>query len=169
MKTLAYLFLLLAISPVKAEIFKCTAANGKVFYQDEQCPKTTREKELVIEDVDPAKIDAAQKKLAEELKEFAAYKHEQARQALREREVIALERNAKANEDIAKASWYQAEIYTTKNRNYDGYFYMPWLNWYYFKDRYKQIPGRPNKKPDTVKPTPAGSPTVPVELYRRNK
>lgn len=166
MKFLPWLMMLVLPSPVEAQVFKCIAANGKTFYQDEPCPKATREKQLAIEKTDPAKINAAQKKLAQELKDLASTKDVQARRALKEREVEAIERNAKATEAMAKATWLQTETETSQNRYREDYFYAPWINWYLYRSGHPhhKPKHRPKQKPPKSD-SPQAAPLSPI--YKR--
>ncbi len=67
MRCLYTIFLVMVAVPVQAEVFKCTAASGKVYYQSEQCAEDKQQQQVKIIKTDPEKINAAQEESAKRI------------------------------------------------------------------------------------------------------
>ncbi|MDD2725538.1 MAG: hypothetical protein PHH59_16145 [Methylovulum sp.] len=116
------------ITPTYAEVFKCVI-DDKTVYQPEPCPAAAvKQAEIVIEKPDPAKTAEAQAKLKAWENDFSQREVAE-RQAQKERqteldrqaEIDALNRSAKAQEELAEEAKHPHII----NRPYivNPYFY----------------------------------------------
>ena len=123
MKHVTSLLLILAVSAVNAEVFKCTDAEGKTSYQNAACPDSSQTNQIAIEKFDPEIIQSAQKKLAEELKQQAEYEHFETMRNNEQRALDALERDAQANENLAEAALIEAENNAQEDSYFDDYYY----------------------------------------------
>ncbi|MGR9099084.1 MAG: DUF4124 domain-containing protein [Gammaproteobacteria bacterium] len=125
MKLTAIFILFLTAAAANAQVYKCTAATGKTFYQDKPCPEAAKSEEIPIEAYDPDKFEAARRRLAEDLLNQAEYENLEAQREFREREIRAMERNARANEEMAEAARDTQEAYDNSYPYYDNLYYLP--------------------------------------------
>lgn len=132
MKTIIAISLLAFGLSAHAEVFKCVL-NDKTVYQPTPCPDTAVKKaEIVIEKPDPAKAVEAEAKLKAWREDFARREAED-RKAQNERqaqldkqaEIDALNRSARAQEEMAEAAKQQR----TNNHPYGGYPYPNYNGW----------------------------------------
>jgi len=128
MKHLIAIFLIFFITPTHAEVFKCVIDN-KTIYQPKPCPADAiKQAEIEIEKPDPAKTAEAEANLQAWKNDFSLRESAE-RQAYREQqdylnrqaEIDALNRSAKAQEELAEEAKYPHVI----NRPYlvNPYFY----------------------------------------------
>lgn len=131
MKKILMVIILFNSFPVGAEIFKCTSAEGAVYFQDNPCEKGLRQSAVEIKPVDQEKIIQAKEKQAQELKQWRAEQKEQAAAELKEREVLALEQDVRAKRELAEATLQQTQAIENNSdamqNNYTGYwpYYYP--------------------------------------------
>lgn len=135
-------FLITLMSTAQAEVFKCVL-KGKTVYQSEPCPRTAvKQVEIHIEKTDPAKIAEEEAKLKawkedfarQEAAELEAKKQRQA-ELDKQAEIDALNRSARAQEEMARAATQQPAIvnppyligpYYSPHHHYPGgYGYRP--------------------------------------------
>lgn len=127
MKSLLQIALFIYAQSLPAQVYKCTSSSGKVFYQDTACAIENKSETININRFDPKKIESAQKKLRNYLDKREEQQNKITENRLKERQINALERNAKATEDLAQANWYQGNLLQQRYNYYrpDGYFYLP--------------------------------------------
>lgn len=133
MKTIIAISLLAFGFSGHAEVFKCVV-NDKTVYQPTPCPAAAvKQAEIVIEKPDPAKEAEAEAKLKAWQEDFARRESED-RKAQKERqaeldrqaEIDALNRSARAQEELAEAAQQQQTI---NNHPYGGYPYPHYNGW----------------------------------------
>lgn len=74
MKYLPAISLFIYAVSAHAQVYKCTNASGKIYYQAEQCPSGKQQEQLKIIKTDKQKIAEAQ---AESAKRIAAWKEQE--------------------------------------------------------------------------------------------
>lgn len=149
---------IIGLSPqiLRAEVFKCQIGD-KILYQSAPCPsQTSSQQVLAIEKTPADKMDEARQRLetwqadyqAREATKLAATRERQ-QQLLRQQEVEALQRSAKAQEDMAKAAQnpadYQPPVYIPYGPGHRRY-----------RPPYQRPPVKP--EPNHAPPSPSGHP-----------
>ena len=132
MKLIMMIALVLMINTVQAEIFKCVGANGKTVYQDKECTTSSKQSEVTVQEFDPEKTLEAQEKLNRELQEREKLEATRAEQEMKERKIMAIEAQARSNEDLANAARVNAiaterntEAVRSGNQGSNVYYYNP--------------------------------------------
>jgi len=88
----------------QAEIFKCKQINGRYTFQDKPCANIKRQSKVTVQFVDPDKVIEAQKKLSEELQQRRKLKATQVERVQKEREIIAIEDQARSNNQLVETA-----------------------------------------------------------------
>jgi transcription elongation factor len=101
---MVFSFLVLMENTEQAQIFKCVGNKGNIVYQDKACSITKRQSEVEFDQLNPDIILKAQKELSDELNRRKERKALRAQQELREREILAIEEQARSNEELSRAA-----------------------------------------------------------------
>lgn len=131
MKLFTIITFMLTVGTVQAQIFKCETNNGKIICQQTECTNSKKQEEIIVEEFDQDKILQAQEKLNTELQQHYQMEAVRAEQALKEREIMAIEDQARSNEDLSNAARdnaYAIERNTDAIRSRgqgDSYYYNP--------------------------------------------
>lgn len=112
MNLMTFIVLATITSSVHGEVFKCFLPEGKTVYQSTPCPDTAVKQSVIeIKKPDPAKIAEAEERLkaweADMAKKEAAkaqVRKEQQEERDRQAAINALNRSAKAQEELANAA-----------------------------------------------------------------
>ena len=114
--------LMLVENNALAQVFKCEGSKGNIVYQDKACTNAKKQSKVVLDRFDPEIVLKAQKKLNIDLKQRKELKAVRAQQALKEREILAIEKQARSNE---KPNRYTIENNTdaVRFRKYPGSIY----------------------------------------------
>ena len=157
MKLFIIIAFMLTISTVQAQVFKCETNNGKIVYQQTECTNSKKQEEIIIEEFDQDKILKAQEKLNTELQQHYQMEAARAEHDLKEREIMAIEDQARSNEDLSDAA--RDNAYAIE-RNTDAIRSRGQGDYYYNPRRYRPVhrPGhfpkydKPHVKPHLPKP-----------------
>jgi hypothetical protein len=127
------LLVMLSLSPVQAEVFKCKLASGKIVYQSAPCPSETKNHDVIeIKKMTPRQIEAAENKLkawqaqqaVEEAARVKAQKELQ-EEIDRQETINAINRNAIAQQQQAIAAQRQAEALERQHFRYNSIYAQP--------------------------------------------
>ena len=132
MRLVMMIALVLIVNTAQAQIFKCDTGKGKVIYQDKECTNSSKQSEVTVQEFDPEKTLAAQEKLNRELQQRAKLEAAREERALKERKIMAIEAQARSNEDLANAARENAiaieentEAVRYGNQRSNVYYYNP--------------------------------------------
>ena len=132
MKPMTIIALVLFVNTVQAQIFKCETGKGKIIYQDKECTISSKQSEVAVQEIDPKITLEAQEKLDRELQQRAELEAAREEQALKERKIMAIEAQARSNEDLANAARENAiaieentEAVRYGNQRSNVYYYNP--------------------------------------------
>jgi CBS-domain-containing membrane protein len=132
MKTVMVIALVLMLNIAQAQIYKCEGAKGKVVYQDKECTSSSKQSEVSVQEFDPEKTLEAQEKLNRELRQREELEAARAEQEMKERKIMAIEAQARSNEDLANAARENAlaiekntEAVQYGNQRSNVYYYNP--------------------------------------------
>lgn len=148
MKIIRIISLVLFITTVQAQVYRCESEAGHILYQDTECKVKVKQSELIITKFDENKIRQAQEKLSIELKKREDLEKAMADAENRERELRALEQIGRARKEMVNATRNQTNAI---NRNTDavqnrGFGYRPFY--------YKRSKTRPIRHPEKKLKTP---------------
>lgn len=149
MKIIISLILIISISPVYAEIYKCIE-NGSISYQQTQCKQTgtkfTPQKDISIE-----QQEEAVKKLTADLEAIAEQKKLQKEADDKERLIRSEEDKARASRALAEATTRQTDAIKNRNNppnNQPSYSpYYPIVRPLPDHPEAKPLPARPRAQP----------------------
>jgi len=121
-------FLVLTENTVQAQVFKCVGNEGNIVYQDKACSTVSNQSEIKVHQLNSDVILKAQKELRDELNRREQLKSIRAQQALKEREIIAIEEQARSNEELAHSarkntSAIEKNTETARFRKHSNYIY----------------------------------------------
>ncbi len=123
---------MLTVDTVQAQIFKCEMNNGKIVYQQTECTNSKKQKEIIVEEFDQDKILKAQEKLNRELEQHYQLRAAEAEQALKEREILAIEEQARNTEELSNAARDNADAI---ERNTEAVRSRGQRDYYYYNPR----------------------------------
>mgnify|MGYP002150039062 CR=1 FL=1 len=103
------IFFLSLINTAYAQVYKCVNNKGHVVYQDSICQGSGKQSEVSVHLIDPEVTLKAQEKLNKNITQRQQLKQRQAEQALKEREIIAIEAQARMSEKLSRTAREQAE------------------------------------------------------------
>ena len=132
MRLVMMIVLVLMANTVQAQIFKCDAGKGKIVYQDKECTNSSKQSEVAVHEIEPNIIFEAQEYLNREFQQRAELEAAREERALKERKIMAIEAQARSNEDLANAARENAiaieentEAVKYGNQRSNVYYYNP--------------------------------------------
>ena len=105
---------LFSTSILATPVYKCETPSGKVIYQNQECPNPDRMQEVEILTIDPEIVETAQKKLQQDVEAQATIDAEQAEQALKQRRLVAIEKNNTTGEAVTESTQEQTNYLQNK-------------------------------------------------------
>ena len=148
MKLFMIIAFMLTVNTVQAQIFKCETNNGKIVYQQTQCNNSKKQKEIIVEKFDQDKIIKAQEKLSKKIEIHNQLRAAEAEQALKEREILAIEEQARNTEELSNAARDNADAI---ERNTEAARSRGQRDYYYNPPRYRPM-HLPKRNKSNVKP-----------------